>query len=52
MNGFFFLILYMCNIYVTRQEREYYEINRLLKVFILKVVLISVAFAFKSAERF
>lgn len=52
LNGFFFLILYMCNIYVTRQEREYYEINRLLKVFILKVVLISVAFAFKSAERF
>lgn len=50
--GFSFNFIYVCNIYVTRQEREYYEINRLLKVFILKVVLISVAFTFRSAERF
>lgn len=44
----------MCNIYIImydRQEEEYYEINKHLKVFILKVVLISVAFSFKNAER-
>lgn len=34
-----------------RQEGEYYEINKLLKVFILNMVLISMAFIFKNAER-
>lgn len=52
LSGFFFsFYMYVIYILYDRQKEEYYEINKLLKAFILKVVLISVAFIFKNAER-
>ena len=57
LSGFFFFfymyVVCVCvcvYIYITWQERYYCEINMLLKIFILKVVLLSVAFTFRNTE--
>lgn len=44
--------MYVIHRLYDRRGGEYYEVNKLLKVFIFKVVLISVAFIFKNGERF